>query len=800
MTIDETALERILDALSQHGTHPRRTPSGNYSAKCPAHDGKGNTSLSLRQIEGHALVYCFAGCETADVMAALGLTMADLYDDRHGVRYEYTDDAGRPTRTVFRSPDKQFKQAGETKLKQLYRLPQVLEAVAAGATVYLVEGEKDVHTLVTLGVVATTAPEGAGNFGKCDVSPLKGSNVVAIADRDAAGEKWAERVREKLGGYAASLTVMQAKSGKDITDHVMHGYGLQDLILVAAPGWEVPLPLGWRPDALPAFPVDALPPTIAEYVRHLATATQTPADLPGTVSVGILAACAGGRVEVEARRGWIEPTNLWTVPVLEPGSRKSAVVAACRAPLDEAAANLAEEMTEAIRNSRIEKTVRERHAEKMLTEAAKDADPLSIMAAQEAAAAAEQVQVLSYPRLTISDATPEIMVSRLAEQGGRIAGISAEAGIFDSLTGRYTKTAYLDHVLMAHAGDAIQVDRKGRDPEYIPRPALTLIASIQPYALRAMVERPDFAGRGLLARILWSLAPDIVGHRQIGAPPVPEQVESAYRHLVIHLAVTMARRTAVTCLTLTEPAAKALLDYEAAVEVMLRPNGDLGAPLARQWGSKLVGAVLRIAGCLHVAGGGDITQVDESTIAAAIRLGEYFRQHATAALDAGDDERVAQLRAVLTVLVDKHMATFKVRDLQRRVPRAMQDSAKLTEILDDLAAMGWVRSASSGRYELHPEAARYLKPADSADSADNDDVSAGQSHHSAVSASADNADKLSAQPTNPADSVSTVSKAADNNEGVLSRGNVTPVSAVSAVSTSSLPDEEAVGDIEEWSA
>src|SRR5689334_2239134 len=39
------------------------------------------------------------------------------------------------------------------------------EAVATGATVYVCEGEKDVHALESIGLVATTSPMGAGKWG-----------------------------------------------------------------------------------------------------------------------------------------------------------------------------------------------------------------------------------------------------------------------------------------------------------------------------------------------------------------------------------------------------------------------------------------------------------------------------------------------------------------------------------------------------------------------------------------------------------------------------------------------------------
>jgi len=779
----ETAIDRVTAAMDRHGIRWRRTAGGNLSAKCPVHDGNGNTSLGVRGVEGRALMLCRSGvCTAEDIVAALGLSMSDLFDEPGGQEYRYTDAAGQRTRTVHRSPDKGFRQSGRTSVRQLYRLPRVLEAVTAGQPVYLVEGEQDVHTLESLGVVATTAPEGAGRIGKCDLAPLKGAVVVAIPDRDAAGEKWAATVRERLGGgYTKSLTFAQPKDGKDVTDHVLLGHGLAELVSVDGVQWDDPLPFGWRPSALPAFPVDALPRVIGNYVSALAEATQTPIDLPGVVALGIQSACVGGRVEVEPRRGWTEPTNLYTVAVLPPGSRKSAVVGACRVPLDSAWAQLVDELGPTVLDSRTEKDIRERYANRCKEQAAKESDPALIAEAQDAVRAAEQVVVPPWPKLTTDDATPEALVTALAEQGGRVAAISAEAGIFDSLTGRYTKGANLEPVLKAHAGDMIQVDRRGRAPETVHAPALTMIATIQPYALQEMLNRPDFAGRGLLARILWVLAPDTVGYRKVDAEAVPVDTEKAYRTTVEALAVAMAKRDSTVRLAVSEPAGKRLNDYAARVERMLRPDAELGAALLRQWGSKLVGAAVRIAGCLHATEHALTDPISETTMVNAIRLAEYCRAHATAALATRDDERTRNTRAVIALLVDKEMTTFRLRDLQRKVPREMQKADLLKTILRDLADGGWVRErADSGSWDLHPDAGQHLHPADTADTADTGGETAGQARSTAVSTAADTADTSG-------HSVSSVSMAADTVETPLTRGYTPAVSGVSSVSSGDCP-------------
>jgi CHC2 zinc finger len=69
-----TPLAGILSNLSK----VRKSGAG-WLACCPAHPDKG-PSLSLKEgDDGRVLLHCFAGCATADVVAAMGLPMADLF-------------------------------------------------------------------------------------------------------------------------------------------------------------------------------------------------------------------------------------------------------------------------------------------------------------------------------------------------------------------------------------------------------------------------------------------------------------------------------------------------------------------------------------------------------------------------------------------------------------------------------------------------------------------------------------------------------------------------------------------------
>src|SRR5262249_36617710 len=90
----------------------------------------------------------------------------------------------------------------------LYRLPEVIIAIAEGRSIYVVEGEKDADNLAALGLVATTNPMGAGKWLQEFTETLHGADVVVIGDNDPAGRQHAEQVAAALHGVARRVRVL----------------------------------------------------------------------------------------------------------------------------------------------------------------------------------------------------------------------------------------------------------------------------------------------------------------------------------------------------------------------------------------------------------------------------------------------------------------------------------------------------------------------------------------------------------------------------------------------------------------
>ncbi|MBF6370454.1 toprim domain-containing protein, partial [Nocardia puris] len=95
-----------------------------------------------------------------------------------------------------------------------YQLPQLLEAIDEGRTVYIVEGEKDVAAAESAGLTATTNAGGALSWTPRHAEWLRGARtVVIVADRDPAGYRRAERVMATLSGLVGRVRVVQAATG-----------------------------------------------------------------------------------------------------------------------------------------------------------------------------------------------------------------------------------------------------------------------------------------------------------------------------------------------------------------------------------------------------------------------------------------------------------------------------------------------------------------------------------------------------------------------------------------------------------
>jgi hypothetical protein len=607
----------------------------------------------------------------------------------------------------------------------------------------VVEGEKACDAAVSCGLLATTSAGGAAAAGKSDWSALRGRRAVILPDADEAGEKYAADVaRLCVAAGAAEVRILRLADhapdlpeGGDLADIVADerwcGLPLGDaatpedlgrLILKLAEAVEP-----WRPEVegwpelqpfddieLPAFPTHVLPPALRDWVAAESLATQTPPDLPALLALAVCGACIARRVYVEPRPGWREPVNLYVAVLLEPGNRKSAVFADATAPLREIEAELIARERGPVAIAQSERRQKEARLRKLERLAGEKGD---IHAQEEAARLAESLAIedeVFLPRLIVDDATAEKLGAMLSEQNGRIASLSPEGGVFDLMAGLYSKNGIpqFDIYLKGHSGDDLITDRISRKSVRVTRPALTCAYAMQPQVIRGLADKPAFRGRGLLARFFYSAPKSWIGHRHVAPPPVPDGVREAYRQVVRELAAVPDGEQA---LRLSAAAEARLRDWEAEVERMLADGGELEA--LRDWGGKLCGLTLRLAGILHCVECGLAGEIQSETVEAAIQIARYAVPHAAAALAlmAGGTATRDDDARWLWRWIERHgLREFSKREAQQQGKRRFPTAEDIEPALAELMRRGYVRPKPSDRsgpgrppspeYEVNPAA------------------------------------------------------------------------------------------------
>jgi replicative DNA helicase len=409
-----------------------------------------------------------------------------------------------------------------------------------------------------------------------------------------------------------------------------------------------PGPTAYEPSApgelarLP-FPSRALPGALRAFVEAESTFSETPPDLAGVLALAACSAAIAGKVRLRVRGDHVEPLNLMFVVAMPPGERKSAVFASAFAPIEAYEKALAESMRPMLAKAAAEREALQgtiADLRRRLRKAPVEQKPELEAELADTIRKRDEAPPPTPPRLLASDATPEKIAQLLAEQGGRLCIAEAEGTIFEVMAGRYSKTgaSNLEVFLKGHAGDALRVDRLGRDALFVARPALTMALAIQPDVLRSAADRREFRARGMLARLLVALPTSRVGTRTGDTPAMPPEVRRAYDGALRGLlAIRLPTEGEPTPLVeLSEEAGQVWRAFSREIERMLAPGGQLAE--MRDWGGKLPGAVARLAAVLHfaeaAAAGDDARReawhapIDEATMHGAIEIGRYFLGYA----------------------------------------------------------------------------------------------------------------------------------------------------------------------------
>ncbi|WP_436785779.1 DUF3987 domain-containing protein [Yinghuangia sp. YIM S10712] len=741
-----TALDRITNALIAHGRSGRGS-----SWQCPAHeDAAPSLSIGRNAAGDGAVVNCHAGCQTTDVMTALGMGLSDLYDEPRTERpqhvrpeiteYPYVDESGvvlcrvrryEPGFNDERKTFRQFRADGTPGVKDVrkvpYNLPAVIAAAQAGGLILVGEGEKCADALTGVGMTATTNIGGAGKW-RDEYSRyfVGASEVVVIADRDEPGRRHATQVAESLDRVGVPVRVVEPAVGKDAFDHVTAGKGFHDLVdtdwrptnpkiptqsqpadddrLSGISGTQPGMD-GWdEPISIDAVPLPALPTTnlgaLGEFVEAQAASLQVPPDLVAFAALGTIAAATGGRRRVQVKPGWYESTALYLVALADSSDKKTPALNAAAAPLRDVETELIEAARPEV--EALAQQIRVTTAQMTRAEQKAAGDkPENALADAEGARMKllELGDTPELPRLLIGDATLEAIGKVMAGNKGRLGVLASEAGLLKIAAGLYGSKgqANTDLLLEAYSGSPYTIDRTGRPSARMASTFLSIALLIQTGVL-AGVERknPEFRENGLLGRFLYAL-PAPSGLDTFDSPSVPFDIADDYAKRIRAVIERVWNCPETTTLTLDSGATQAFGAFYDGFAARRQPGGDLHD--IADWAGKLRGQLIRVAACLTVYENPEATVITHARMVDVLGLAPYFIRHAQAAFDlmsADHDGRLKPLRDIVAWLRSRpekvRAKDFSARDAWQALKgrRWATDMEAMTDALNDLEDYGWI--------------------------------------------------------------------------------------------------------------
>ena len=510
--------------------------------------------------------------------------------------------------------------------------------------------------------------------------------IIIAADNDCEGDRnpGVEAATKAAQAIGAKLAVCPALDGSKADFNDLHTARSLEIVRVevekarkqddACPmPEEWPEPVEFTGHSVPRLDLKSLPPVLGDFCRELAEEKQVPVELVLSMVLATLSTAAQARYVVKVRDGYSEPVNVYTICPLDPANRKSAVAESCTAPLKEWERWIAEKMAPVVREAQSQRLTLEKVIEKKRSLAASKRTMSEIQEVQQEILELENQlpEIPVIPRLLADNCTPEALAVLMAGTGGCVSIITAEGGVFDILAGMYSKgVPNLDLFLKSHSGDCFRVDRRNSAPVLLDSPRLTLGISPQPVTLAERAASKIFRGRGLDGRFLYFMPESLLGKRKLEPAPMNPATKARFNDKVRSLLPTSwgTDMPGPIALELSADAYRIWLSFAGEVEKGLAPGGEFEG--MQDWGGKIAGAVIRIAGLFHLATHDrpEELKITPETMQQASYMGAFLAKHAKAAYALmGADEDTDRARRVLEWIRRQAADRFTVRDCWQAV-------------------------------------------------------------------------------------------------------------------------------------
>lgn len=317
----------------------------------------------------------------------------------------------------------------------------------------------------------------------------------------------------------------------------------------------------------------------------------------------------------------------------------------------------------------------------------------------------DQEPIIAFPQPLTRDATQESLADLLAKNGEWVGVFSSENDILEIVLGRYAGSLQIGGLLLDGFDSApFQINRRGSGSTILNHPHIVICLAIQPDAVYKLLQSSAARGRGLLARILWSMPENNVGTRNTNPTPISQEVKAWWHDTVLKL-LALPKVTDYILneeivryvggepkeVQLSSGASQVFASLIEQIEPRMAPFSEYEG--IQDFAGKIPGYIARIALALHFLGGRSIEDsIDAHTMQCAEQFLPYLiDQFKNIVCNIEQSKTSAAVKRVIGWIQKYKKAKFSFRELYQNLKdKNIRFAEDLEQILFEMSEAGFI--------------------------------------------------------------------------------------------------------------
>lgn len=450
-------------------------------------------------------------------------------------------------------------------------------------------------------------------------------------------------------------------------------------------------------NSLKPFPVMSLPQTLRNSILEVQHNTQAPLELVASSQLAAASLACQWHVMVRGMDGRKGPCGQIFITVADSGERKSGVDRHSLLPFTEHDAEQLEKYDAAQKVYKDEWRIWDAEyralIRKLEKHTAKGVDTHNLKQLINALLQKEP-QKPRRQKILYSDVSPQALAFGMYENSSSVGIVSAEAG--DIMSSSLFNDLSLINTL--RDGDPITVDRRTSESFTVNNGRITISLMLQPSAFKNFLARKgeEARGSGFFARALFTSVVSTQGTRYRDFTPLSWEHLPIFQGRISELLKRQALgelagiEQGETVLQLSPSAYAQMIEVYNAIEYNINPGGSLCN--AKDYASKVMENILRLAATLHCFSGEDGVEISRTTFEAADDVVNWYAREFVRMFTPLDSVSEAMQDVQLLekwfkkMNVERGLVRFPKSFIRKYGPNILRNKDRLDWVLGQLAS------------------------------------------------------------------------------------------------------------------